>query len=282
MTRLRAFSYYGGKNSKLTWLLPLLQVPRRTDTFVDACCGSAAVALNWSLGRSGRNHLVINDLNKDIFNFFATLRDRKEEFVEQIRFTPYSREEYDRAFEPCDDDDDMERARKFFVRVTQGFGSRVGIGEKTGFSSSVTRRSSSMTRELIDSLLRIADILRVATLENRDACEVIKKFGRFDSTLIYVDPPYPHESRVTKSGYSNEPDDDWHIELLDTILASEASFAISSYHNEIYDDKLKSWNVHELKSTAHYRNEASDSSQCDRVEVLYTNYVPTTKTRSLL
>jgi DNA adenine methylase len=53
--------------------------------------------------------------------------------------TPYSRDEFGAATLDSDDLDDLERARRFFVRVTQGFGKLAGHPGTVGWSTSVIR-----------------------------------------------------------------------------------------------------------------------------------------------
>lgn len=57
---------------------------------------------------------TVNDLDDDITNLFQVIRERKEELVELIRWTPYSREEYNRSYEQTNDE--LEHARRYLVR----------------------------------------------------------------------------------------------------------------------------------------------------------------------
>ena len=63
---------------------------------------------------------VINDTDKDLINFFTVLRDNSEALCEKLALTLYSEEERRRA--KAIEGDELERARRYYVRVMTGFG----------------------------------------------------------------------------------------------------------------------------------------------------------------
>lgn len=108
-----AFGWYGGKFSHLDWLLPLLP---EVHHYCEPFGGSAAVLLN----RSTAPVETYNDLDGEIANFFRILRDKKEQLIEAIGLTPFSREEFSIACErPKKPISNVERARRFFIRARQ-------------------------------------------------------------------------------------------------------------------------------------------------------------------
>lgn len=114
MSKCLPFRLYGGKYSHLTWLLP--QLPQ-TKRYVEPYGGSGAVLLNQEPSQIE----VFNDKDSDITNFFKILRDRKDDLLEKIALSPFSREEFEMAIEKQNDDDlsAIEQARLFFVRAGQ-------------------------------------------------------------------------------------------------------------------------------------------------------------------
>lgn len=108
------FRWYGGKYSHLDWLLP--QLPA-THQYIEPYGGSAAVLIN----RDPSPVETFNDLDRDVTTFFRVLRDNRDELLERIALTPFSREEFERAIELKDDESlsDLERARLFFIRAGQ-------------------------------------------------------------------------------------------------------------------------------------------------------------------
>ena len=81
--KLVAFPYYGGKNSHLSWLLPLLPYDTK---YIEPFAGSAAVLLN----RERSDMEVYNDIDRNVVNFFRVLRDQGDALIEKQALTPYS------------------------------------------------------------------------------------------------------------------------------------------------------------------------------------------------
>jgi DNA adenine methylase len=93
MSKQIAFGWYGGKYSHLDWLLPLLP---QTTHFCDVYGGSAAVLIN----RPPALVETYNDIDSELVNFFSVLREQKDQLIENIGLTPFSREELFLACQP--------------------------------------------------------------------------------------------------------------------------------------------------------------------------------------
>lgn len=111
-----AFNYFGGK---FTWLEYLYaNFPAGFTHLVDLFAGSMVVSINYH----GNVIRTANEINGEITNFFAQLRDHEADLVRVLRLTPYSEAEFDNSW--MDDNagiSDLERARRFYVRVRQSF-----------------------------------------------------------------------------------------------------------------------------------------------------------------
>lgn len=260
-----AFGWYGGKFNHLNWLLPLL--PEATH-YCEPFAGSAAVLLN----RKPSPVETYNDIDGEVVNFFRVLRDQKEDLIQAIGLTPFSREELRIAVEePRENCSELERARRFFVRARQvrtGLAQTASAGRwahckltsRAGMAGAVSRWLGSVEglSEIVQRLLRVQ-------IEQGRAIEVI---GRYDSldTLFYCDPPYPHDTRGDRHAYAYEMTDDDHRELAAVLNHVHGKVAISGYDCNLFAHLYKDWN----------RIEAP-SKQClsvkqPRTEVLWTNY----------
>lgn len=93
------------------------------------------------------------------------------------------------------------------------------------------------------------------TLINTDAIQwlenfqvlaaILKKIGI--RVLIYLDPPYPKESRRNQQDlYLHEMTTADHTRLLTVARSIDANVVISSYPNEFYDNALEDWNTFEF------------------------------------
>lgn len=259
MGNIVAFPYYGGKNTHLTWLKPLIPYDTK---YIEPFCGSAALLLNRNISPME----VINDKNEQVINFFEVLRTHKEEFVDLIRLTPYSKSEHEQCMIHADDP--IERARRFFVFARQSFMGQArtwAISPKQirgGFSQVVNRWING-----IEGLLPVIIRLKRVCLENRDAIDIIPRYDSED-TVFYCDPPYVPVSRTSNNEYAHEMSNYDHEVLIDVLLEIEGKVGISNYDNELYNKRLKDWNKHTEKE----RGLAGPRGK--RTEILYTNYDP--------
>lgn len=267
-----AFGWYGGKYSHLDWLLPLL--PSATH-YCEPFGGSAAVLIN----RPPSSVETYNDIDGDVVNFFRVLRTQKEELLEAIGLTPFSREELRNAVtEPENELTDLERARQFFVRARQvrtglaqtaseGRWAHCKLTSRAGMAGAVSRWLGS-----VDGLSEISQRLLRVQIENAPALDVIKRYDSKE-TLFYCDPPYVHESRSDKNAYAFEMTDEEHRSLADVLHNIEGKVALSGYHCKLMDELYDGWTTIEAKSKkAHSTNTRPDSIKQDRVEVLWVNY----------
>ena len=260
-----AFGWYGGKYSHLDWLLPLLPSCHH---YCEPFGGSAAVLLN----RDPSPVETYNDLDGEVVNFFRVLRQHKDELIEAISLTPFSREEFDIACSKTTTKiSNLERARRFFVRARQvrtGLAQRASLGRwanckktsRAGMSGVVSRWLGS-----IDRLPEIAERLLRVQLENRPALEVINLYDDKE-TLFYCDPPYPHESRGDANAYGFEMTNEEHRELAECLNQVKGKVAVSGYQCSLYHKLYKKWKCLEAPpKTCH-------SVKQIRKEALWINY----------
>lgn len=235
-----AFGWYGGKYSHLDWLLPVLP---QTNHYCEPFGGSAAVLVN----RQPSPVETYNDLDSEIVNFFKVLRERKEELVEAIVLTPFSREELTRA---CREDtlglEPLERARRFYVRARQ---TRTGLAQTASPGRWATCRNTSrrgmggaVSRWLgsAPDLVWIAARLLRVQIDNRPAAEVIRAYDSPD-TLFYCDPPYPHESRGDSKAYAFEMTNPEHCALAAVLHGIQGKAAVSGYRCDLMDQLYGTW-----------------------------------------
>ena len=115
-----AFGWYGGKYVHLDFILPHL--PADAEHFCDVYGGSAAVLIN----RVPAKVETYNDLDTELVNFFAVLRDQPDDLIRSIKLTPFSREELVKACGSSENLSSLERVRRFYVRVRQ---TRTGLAQ---------------------------------------------------------------------------------------------------------------------------------------------------------
>ena len=266
--KLIAFGWYGGKYSHIDWLLPLLP---ECHHFCEPFGGSAAVLLN----RKPAMVETYNDIDGEIVNFFSVLRNQKNKLVQAIGLTPFSREEFAIACNIDPEINELERARRFFIRARQvrtGLAQTASLGRwanckntsRGGMSGVVSRWLGS-----IEMLPEIALRLLRVQIENRPANDVIKLYDSPD-TLFYCDPPYVHKTRGDSKAYGYEMTDEDHRQLASVLNNIRGKAAISNYDcvlmNELYPSG------HWYKTVG--PNKTNHATKGIRQEVLWTNYEP--------
>lgn len=246
--------YPGAKNRIAPWICEY--IPEH-NVYLEPYAGSLAVLFN-----KFRSHIeTVNDLDKEIVNFFEVLRDYPDLLKRITVMTPYSRDEYKRAYERADNP--IERARRFCVRCWMGFG--CGNRYKNGFKTGQQERSPNPAKawaELPETMMQAAERLRGVQIENLPAVELIGRYNTPD-VFIYADPPYLHGTRKNYL-YKHEMTDADHKELLETLLDHQGKVLISGYDNYLYNRMLAGWKKA-------YKNTQAENG-LKRTEILWMNY----------
>lgn len=231
-------------------------------TYVESFGGGASVLLKKPVSKAE----IYNDLDGEVTNFFAVLRDHTEELLRRLYLTPFSRDEYYACFEKARSGsvtDPIEQARLTAV-----------ISYQALTSAGITRASRPGWRcwakpgwgqtpmdywKLLESrLLPVAERLRGVVIENRPALEVI---GSYDGpeTLHYIDPPYLAETRSEGLGcYRHEMTDEQHRELADALSGIKGMAIISGYDSPLYRELFKGWRMEYTRSKVEGHNERNE------------------------
>jgi DNA adenine methylase len=253
--------YFGSKAriaEQITGLLP------EHGHYVEPYCGSLAVLLAKTPSRME----TVNDLDGDLVNFWRVLREQPEHLVRACELTPHSRAELTAAWDPTDDD--VERARRVWVILSQGRG---GMMRRTGWRHYAATSGSSIgmpgyLEAYRERLLPVAGRLRDVSLECLPALTIIGKYGAASDVLLYVDPPYLGTTRGdSNSRYGVEMRTETeHRELAAALADCRASVVLSGYHSALYDELYADW--HRVELTTMTGNAASAKA---RTEVLWSN-----------
>lgn len=251
---------YSGSKWNIAGQLVELIPPHKS--YVEPYFGSGAVLFN----KPPSAIETVNDLDGDVVNLFCCIQQDSERLARLVMTTPYSREIYDRQFEPDNScASRYQRAVGFLIQCWQGHGFRT-TGAKVGWKNDVVGRERSYALwnwyRLPDWIIGIAERLRKVQIECRPALEVIQRFD-YPNVFMYIDPPYLLGTRRAKQ-YRHEMTDADHEELLKIILQSKAKIMISGYESKMYDECLKGWHKEHFASCAEQGK--------PRQEVVWMNY----------
>ena len=261
-------TYFGSKTAIAPRIATLLPPHGH---YVEPYCGSLAVLLAKSASRME----TVNDLDGDLMNFWRVLRDHPADLERACALTPHSRGEYE-ASPDLSGRDDLERARRVWVRLTQGRGGH--LGRSTGWRHIQNPQNPgggrpSMPDYLATHMGRLASAarrIRDVSLECRPALQVIERYGQHSGCLIYADPPYLKSVRTWSNGRSygdrEMHTEAEHRELADALRAARAAVVLSGYPSSLYDELYQGWHREEIATQT--GNGGIDQA---RTEVLWSN-----------
>jgi DNA adenine methylase len=256
-------TYFGGKIRLAPWIVDVMK-RYQFQRYVEVFGGSAAVLFAKPLSKCE----VYNDIYSDVVNFYRVLRDpcQHEQLIRSIEFTPYAREVYYNASRALEDKDtsEVERARCFFICMRQSF-SNLMNSWSTPSECSRTVAADTYQRA-IERLSEIHERLKHVHIENLDAIECIKRYAN-ENCLIYVDPPYPHATRVAPKTYKHEFSDEQHEQLVETLLEVPGAKILSAYESPLYRPILEAgWMLLTKRICCHA---SGQSEKTYRTECLY-------------
>lgn len=253
-----ALRYYGGKHRLAKWIISHFPAHK---SYVEPCGGAASVLL-----QKPRSPLeTYNDLDGNVVNFFRVLRDQPDELIRKIRLTPWARAEYELSLQPCDDD--VERARRFFVACWLSINGSSAINNRSaqGLHVSVDglQTTSDFLYKLAENVEGVAVRFLDVQIENRTAQEVITRYDTCD-TLIYFDPPYVEETRTKNNWYGVDWNgNDLHIESAELLRNAAGYVVVSGYACPLYTELYEANGWHRVDK------EAQTNSGGKRIESLW-------------
>lgn len=256
--------YHGGKWRLATWILSHLP-PH--DCYVEPYGGAASILMRKPRVRAE----VYNDLDGALVNVFRVLQNPQTavRLRELVELTPYSRAEFDRAYEPTDDP--IEWARRVLILAWMGFGGSGTRRHRTGIRPMVGRRGNHPADNWASWPLQIpaftARLSRVM-LECKDALQLIARYDHED-TLHYVDPPYLKSTRTSlqnghKQHYRHDMTDEQHRLLATVLHGVKGMVVLSGYPCALYDEEL-------YPDWKRYTHHATADGGAARSEVLWLN-----------
>ncbi|MDO9001376.1 MAG: DNA adenine methylase [Bacteroidota bacterium] len=252
-------TYYGGKQTLLKYLLPLIPEHRM---YCEPFFGGGAVFF----AKPKSEVEVINDINGEIVNFFKVIKTKFPELQKEIKATLHSRELYRNAMVVYAHPDlftDVKRAWALWVLTNQGFAGMIGswgFGKDDSKEAALANKRDAFTKEYEDRLTKVQ-------VENNNAIKVINRCDDKE-TFIYADPPYIGSDQGHYKGYSESD----YRELLDALAKVKGKFLLSSYPSKILATYIKKykWKVQKVTKNV------AVTKHTDKVktEMIVMNYDP--------
>lgn len=262
--QLKSLPYFGGKSTHgvtglgkwISSLLPNASDPRYnhySEPFagmLGIMCHRAPVSSEW-----------INDKDGLIINWWRMVRDRTDELCHLLKYTPYSQDEYHRAFnEMYEETDPLRQALNVAVVLYQGRCKSLARSRSWGRTS--VKTESWGKKELLDKrVVGLHERIKNTLLFCEDAVAFLERTKDFKNAVVYCDPPY--RTAPTGENYGEHEVD---IDALSEALSfHKGAVAISGYGNEW--DHL-GWTKHSYSTFSTFQSDGDNQ----RVECLWTNY----------
>lgn len=261
-------SYYGGKQTMLQHILPL--IPEHT-LYTEAFCGGAAVLF----AKRPADCEVINDVNRSLVNFYLVAKKHYPLLKEEIEATLHCRDQHAHALH-------ISRYPEFFSPAQCAWA--VWVLGKLSFASmqdgsfgydrngttslKVANAKDGFTESLCRRLERV-------TVENDDALKIIQRYD-CPEAFHFVDPPYVGSD----CGHYAHTFDEHHLENLLALLHEvKGKFMLTMFPNQRIADcaERNGWTIHRVERTI----SAAKESRRRQEEWMVCNYLPPQPTMEL-
>lgn len=234
MSNVPPFPLFGSKQLLTPTLLDL--IPPH-DVYVEVFSGSAALLF----AKRPAALEVWNDLDSGLVTFFRVLRDGRAsaELHRLLELTPYSREEWQTCKRTWRDaETDVEKARRWFVSLTQTF-SKTPHSAGWSYCKQPNGSAVSKFRGYVERIPNCTRRMQLVQVEQRDAVNLITTYDA-PNVLFYADPPYVPQTRKS-GGYHHEMTIEDHERLLATLTSCAGMVLLSGYRSPLYDEALAGW-----------------------------------------
>ncbi|MFJ1424870.1 DNA adenine methylase [Capnocytophaga canimorsus] len=225
-------SYYGGKQTMLPYILPL--IPEHT-IYTEPFFGGGAVF--WS--KNPVKTEIINDFNANVFNFYKVLQNDFQKLKVMVEKSIICRDSYKSALVIYHTPflfSEVERAWAFWYTTNFGFSNQIINCRITSNSKNVKMLQNKIENFTNEYSKRLQNV----QIENNDACEIILKRDS-ENTFHYCDPPYIGANQGHYGGYTQE-----HFNgLLETLSNVKGKFLLSSYQNEELSKYVEQFGWHQ-------------------------------------
>lgn len=251
-------TYWGGKQV----LSPLIcsLIPEHT-TYCEPFFGGGAVFF----AKPKSKVEIINDINREVVNFYQQAAGNFEALQNKIRSTPHSRGLYKDALVIYNNPhlfSEIDRAWAFWVATNQGYSGKIstwGYGTK---GNSCEKKLENRRILFNDDLKKRLDIVQI---ECTDALYLVKMRDT-EETFFYLDPPYFNSNLGHYGGYTENDFEN----LLKACSNIKGKFLLSSYPSDILTKYTieNGWSQKEMNQVTR-----ASKNRKEKTEVLTANFV---------
>lgn len=231
-------SYYGGKQTLLKHILPL--IPQHK-IYTESFCGGCAVLF----AKEPVECEVINDVHKGLINFYLVSKKHCNLLKREIDATLHCRDQHSLAtyinanhdlFSP------IQWAWSVWVLSKLSFASKLngtfGYDRNGTTAKKIDNAKDNYSELLCNRLARV-------TIENRDALKVIEAYDSVDA-FHFVDPPYVNSNCGHYKDTFTEQDFE---KLLKLLVNIKGKFMLTMFPHELLQEYSSNhnWNINKVE-----------------------------------
>lgn len=240
MSKIRPLvKYHGGKYHQCEFIVKHFV---DHEIYLEPFGGAASVLLN----KQKSNIEIYNDLDNKIFNLINTVKNDCVNFISAIKKVKYNKESYiqQRTIYRSPEFDNLPDFDRAVITYIVRRMSRGGLAGTFSWSKRVAADGTGAEEKaywtMLDQIPIISQRLSNVLCFNKYAISIIQEYDS-EKTLIYLDPPYPKQTRVFQNAYLKEMTDDQHIELATAVKTAKSKIIISSYPSPLYEQLFSGW-----------------------------------------
>ncbi len=255
-------TYYGGKQKLASTILKL--IPKH-NLYCEPFIGGAAIFF----AKEPSNVEVINDVNKEMVNFYRVVQQDYTSLEKEIKISLHSRDLHRKARVINNNPDmfsELKRAWAVWMLSAQSFASMQD--GSWGYDIKKNSTSKKINYKRINFTEDYAIRLQNVQIECADALRIIKSRDSKDA-FFYCDPPYYNSDMGHYDGYTIED----YESLLNCLSKIKGKFLLSSYPSQILKQfvKAKGWDQIQIQQHVTVNN-IPGTTQKSKTEVLTSNY----------
>jgi len=218
-------TYYGGKQKLASTILKLIPAH---NLYCEPFIGGAAIFF----AKDPSPVEIINDVNKEMINFYRTVQNDFVSLEKEIQITLHSRDLFRKASVIYNNPDmfsEIKRAWAVWCLAAQGFAGIIDGTWGYDITKNTTTKKISNKRNSFteDYAIRLQNV----QIECTDALRIIKSRDQKDS-FFYCDPPYFNSDCGHYDGYSVEDFEN----LLKILSKIEGKFLLKQMPGSYRDD----------------------------------------------
>lgn len=265
----------GGKYFLKDWIIE--KIPKGHKVFIEPFCGSCVISLN----KPPSEITIVNDLDSNLISFWRILQDtqKRKQLAITLDNMIYARVTWQQVRSRWKSeifpDNPVQKIAEWYFLNRSSYASDIQHG---GFmSASKGRNPCASFRNAVLGFDDVGEIIKGFIVENLPYEECIRRFDSVE-TVFYIDSPYyGSEDYYGKGNFSLDD----HYRLSEILHGIRGKTTVSHYANELYDRLYQGWYRYEFQSFkgAHKADEGKEKPKT--IEVLYCNFQPKLKTRSL-